>query len=67
MTPLLQRAVNPETPSAQGLSPAVYQRLMGMAKQKRVQLILLRFQPRRQQGGLDPVGMAVADQHPAVP
>ncbi len=46
----------------QGPSPAVYQRLMGMAKQKRVQLILLRFQPRRQQGGLDPVGMAVADQ-----
>ena len=50
----------------QGLSPAIHQRLVGMAEQEGVQILLLRPQSRRQQGGFDPAGVAVANQDAAI-
>ena len=45
----------------------IHQRLMGVSEQKSVQPVLLRLQSRRQQRRFHTVGMAVAEQHPAVP
>ena len=40
---------------------------MGVAEEEEVQVLLLRRQPRRQQGLLHTVGVAVAHQSPLVP